>query len=212
MAIRAEVPLTVLADVVHPFPTFAQSYEVPLRELAAQIPGTQRGVDSYLDAEGLVHRARARGFPRARRTGRGRDRGGSGISGCHGTSQNEPGGRAMTTYLVNHLGLPNGVPNAKALEYLEKVEATFTPYGGRWLAIDAPVKILEGGWPGSVVLMEFPDMDTAEKMVQLGRVPEDSPSQNRQHHRRPDSRGPGRGRIHLSRVGSAGPRPHCRRV
>jgi uncharacterized protein (DUF1330 family) len=69
----------------------------------------------------------------------------------------------MTTYLVNHLRIPNGVPNAEALEYLEKVEATFLPYAGKWLALDAPVKALEGGWPGSVVLMEFPDMATAEK-------------------------------------------------
>jgi uncharacterized protein (DUF1330 family) len=69
----------------------------------------------------------------------------------------------MTTYLINHLRIPNGVPNAEALEYLENVEATFLPYGGKWLALDAPVKALEGGWPGSVVLMEFPDMDTAEK-------------------------------------------------
>jgi dihydrolipoamide dehydrogenase len=44
VAIRAEVPLTVLADVVHPFPTFAQGYEVPLRQLAAQLPDSQHGV------------------------------------------------------------------------------------------------------------------------------------------------------------------------
>ena len=36
-AIRAEVPLRVLADVVHPFPTYAQGYEVPLRDLTAQL-------------------------------------------------------------------------------------------------------------------------------------------------------------------------------
>lgn len=37
VAIRAQVPLRVLADVVHPFPTFAQAYEVPLRDLAARL-------------------------------------------------------------------------------------------------------------------------------------------------------------------------------
>ena len=69
----------------------------------------------------------------------------------------------MTTYLINHLRIPDGVPNPEALTYLENVEATFLPYGGKWLALDAPVDPLEGDWPGSVVLMEFPDMDTAQK-------------------------------------------------
>ncbi|MEE6257063.1 DUF1330 domain-containing protein [Plantactinospora sonchi] len=66
----------------------------------------------------------------------------------------------MTTYLINHLRVP-GLPNEEILRYLEQVQATAEPYGGRWLAQDAEVQVLEGAWPGSVVLMEFPDMAKA---------------------------------------------------
>jgi uncharacterized protein (DUF1330 family) len=69
----------------------------------------------------------------------------------------------MTAYLINHLRIPGGVPTEDGLAYLEQVEATVAPYGGRWLAIDAQVQVVEGAWPGSVVLMEFPDMASAKK-------------------------------------------------
>jgi len=69
----------------------------------------------------------------------------------------------MTTYLINHLRIPNGVPKPEALEYLEHVESTFKPYGGKWLVLDASVEVQEGDWSGSAVLMEFPDMETAKK-------------------------------------------------
>jgi uncharacterized protein (DUF1330 family) len=69
----------------------------------------------------------------------------------------------MTTYLINHLRIPGGVPTKDELAYLEQVEATVAPYGGKWLTIDAQVQVVEGAWPGSVVLMEFPDMAKAKQ-------------------------------------------------
>ena len=35
----------------------------------------------------------------------------------------------MTTYLINHLRIPGGVPKPDALVYLENVEDTFRPTG-----------------------------------------------------------------------------------
>ena len=69
----------------------------------------------------------------------------------------------MTTYLINHLRIPGGIPKPENLEYLEQVEATFTPHGGKWLVLDAQVESVEGAWPGSAVLMSFPDMEAAKR-------------------------------------------------
>ena len=68
----------------------------------------------------------------------------------------------MTTYLINHLRIPGGVPNEAGLSYLEQVEGTAKAYGGKWLAQGA-VQVVEGAWPGSVVLMEFPNMTEAQR-------------------------------------------------
>ncbi|MBT3161610.1 DUF1330 domain-containing protein [Streptomyces sp. Vc74B-19] len=67
----------------------------------------------------------------------------------------------MSTYLINHLRIPGDVPNEEGLSYLEQVEATVAPFGGKWLA-QGDVDVVEGAWPGTVVLMEFPDRAAAE--------------------------------------------------
>jgi uncharacterized protein (DUF1330 family) len=67
----------------------------------------------------------------------------------------------MSTYLINHLRIPGGVPNEEGLSYLDRVEATVKPYGGKWLA-QGEARVVEGAWPGSVVLMEFPSLADAQ--------------------------------------------------
>lgn len=74
---------------------------------------------------------------------------------------NRYGAKTMKTYLINHLRIPGDVPNLSALEYLDQVEATVAPYGGKWLAM-GPVTVIEGSWSGAVVLMEFPSRGQAE--------------------------------------------------
>ncbi|MFF3949960.1 DUF1330 domain-containing protein [Streptomyces sp. NPDC001902] len=67
----------------------------------------------------------------------------------------------MSTYLINHLRIPGGIPNDEGLTYLERVDATLRPYGGTWLANGEPT-VVEGAWPGLVVLLEFPDRAAAQ--------------------------------------------------
>ncbi|GGO31705.1 DUF1330 domain-containing protein [Micromonospora parathelypteridis] len=48
--------------------------------------------------------------------------------------------------------------NAEVLEYLERIESTLTPFGGRFIVHGGAVEVLEGSWPGDVIIIEFPDL------------------------------------------------------
>jgi uncharacterized protein (DUF1330 family) len=50
---------------------------------------------------------------------------------------------------------------AEIIEYIEKIDATLAPYGGRFLVHGGKVTPAEGEWTGEVVLIEFPDAEAA---------------------------------------------------
>ncbi|MGY0058920.1 DUF1330 domain-containing protein [Streptomyces sp. LZ34] len=47
-------------------------------------------------------------------------------------------------------------PHPDILEYLERIQATLDPYGGHFVIHTGELEVVEGDWPGSVVLIEFP--------------------------------------------------------
>jgi len=47
------------------------------------------------------------------------------------------------------------------VEYLERIDETLEPYGGRFIIHGAELEVIEGPFPGTLVVIEFPDRDTA---------------------------------------------------
>jgi hypothetical protein len=64
-------------------------------------------------------------------------------------------GGAMSTYAVAHLRRVTLGPEISL--YLETIDATLEPYGGRFLVHGGEVEVLEGTWPGHLIIIEFPD-------------------------------------------------------
>lgn len=69
----------------------------------------------------------------------------------------------MTAYGLAHLRQPAGPLHPEVFEYLERIQATMDPYGARFLVHGAPVEVVEGVWPGSLVLIEFPSLAAAHE-------------------------------------------------
>jgi uncharacterized protein (DUF1330 family) len=67
--------------------------------------------------------------------------------------------RGMTAYGLAHLHNPT--LNEDVVDYIDRIQATMDPFGGRFLAHGPDVRVLEGAWPGTIVLLAFPDADAA---------------------------------------------------
>ncbi|MGC5055013.1 DUF1330 domain-containing protein [Micromonospora sp. DT48] len=65
----------------------------------------------------------------------------------------------MPAFALAHLRTPQ--INEDVLAYLERIQATLEPFGGRFLAHGPEVDVREGDWPGTVVVLEFPDRQQA---------------------------------------------------
>lgn len=65
----------------------------------------------------------------------------------------------MPAYAVAHLR--NVVMGSEIVDYLERIDATLAPYQGRFLVHGGKVDVLEGHWPGDLIVIEFPDKEHA---------------------------------------------------
>ncbi|CAL9496336.1 DUF1330 domain-containing protein [Streptomyces griseomycini] len=65
----------------------------------------------------------------------------------------------MPAYAIAHLR--DAAAHPEIAEYIERITATFEPYGGRFLVHGAQHEVKEGDWPGHVVLIGFPGIAEA---------------------------------------------------
>ena len=66
----------------------------------------------------------------------------------------------MPAYAIAHLRSVD--VNADIVEYLERIDATLQPYDGRFVVHGGEMTVLEGEFPGNIVVIEFPDRAGAE--------------------------------------------------
>lgn len=65
----------------------------------------------------------------------------------------------MPAYAIAHLHQVDMGP--EVAEYLERIDDTLVPFGGRFLVHGAQPVALDGRWEGTVVVVEFDDLERA---------------------------------------------------
>ena len=65
----------------------------------------------------------------------------------------------MTAYAIAHMRRVAMGP--AIVEYLERIDATLAPYGGRFIVHGGDFEEVEGSWPGATIVIEFPDRGQA---------------------------------------------------
>ena len=65
----------------------------------------------------------------------------------------------MTAYAVAHMRQVTMGP--QIVEYLQRIDATLEPFGGRYLVHGGELDVIENDWPGHLIVIEFPDKEHA---------------------------------------------------
>ena len=66
----------------------------------------------------------------------------------------------MPAYAVAHMRQVSMGP--AIVEYLTRIDATLAPFGGRFLVHGGDVEVVEGTWPGHLIIIEFPSRGAAD--------------------------------------------------
>ena len=66
----------------------------------------------------------------------------------------------MTTYAVAHMESVDMGP--AIVEYLERIDATLEPFGGAFVVHGADPHVLEGEFPGHLIVVAFPSREQAQ--------------------------------------------------
>lgn len=65
----------------------------------------------------------------------------------------------MSAYAVAHLREMS--VNREVITYLRKIDATLEPFDGRFLVHGKQSEVVEGEFPGYLIIIAFPDMESA---------------------------------------------------
>lgn len=67
----------------------------------------------------------------------------------------------MNAYAIGHLEqISRGTD---IIQYLQTIDATLAPFGGRFIIHGDPVDLMEGALEGDIIVIEFPDMAQARQ-------------------------------------------------
>lgn len=85
----------------------------------------------------------------------------------------------MTAYAIANLS-PQTVLHDEVIDYIDRMQSTLDPFGGRFLVHGAPEReVVEGAWPGALVLVAFPSLDHARRWYDSAAYQEIKPLRTR---------------------------------